>query len=114
MILTRQNLPNIHKEGVKDFDKGAFVVLEPQNKPEAVICASGSEVSISLEASKKLNAEGHNIRVVSMPSYENFMNQEQNYRDSIIPADAVVITAEAGSHIWVGEPQPQYGFTYWH
>ena len=97
LVLTRQNLPNIHKESVKDFHKGAFIVLEPANKPEAVICASGSEVSISLEAAEKLNGEGRNIRVVSMPFYEMFMNQEQSYRDRIIPSDGTpVITAEAG------------------
>ena len=96
LILTRQNLPNIHKEGIKDFDKGAFIVLEPEGRVETVICASGSEVSISMDAAKRLNSEGHHIRVVSMPSYEKFMKQEQSYRNSIIPNDTSVISAEAG------------------
>ena len=97
LILTRQALPNIHKASAKDFDKGAFVVLEPNNKPDAVICATGSEVSISMEAAEKLNTEGHNVRVVSMPSPETFMEQEQSYRDCIIPIGTMpVISVEAG------------------
>jgi transketolase len=97
LILTRQTLPNIHKKGIKDFNKGAFVVLDPDQAPEAVICASGSEVSISMEAAKKLNGEGHKIRVVSIPSLEIFLKQEQRYRERIIPSDDMpVISVEAG------------------
>jgi len=96
LILTRQSLPNIHAGPVRDFEKGAFTVLE-QEKPDAVICASGSEVSISIEAAERLNAEGLKIRVVSCPSYETFLKQEQSYRNSVIPSGSThVITVEAG------------------
>ena len=96
LILTRQNLPNIHTGPVKNFEKGAFAVLE-QKEPDAVICASGSEVSISLEAAEKLNTEGFKIQVVSCPSYETFLKQEQSYRDSVIPSGSTkIITIEAG------------------
>jgi transketolase len=97
LVLTRQNLPNIHKESIKDFNKGAFVVLDPDQAPEAVICASGSEVSISMQAAEKLNSEGYKIRVVSIPSLEIFLKQEQRYRERIIPSDDMpVISVEAG------------------
>jgi transketolase len=97
LVLTRQNLPNIHKESIKDFNKGAFVVLDPEQAPEAVICASGSEVSISMQAAEKLNSEGYKIRVVSIPSLEIFLKQEQRYRERIIPSDDMpVISVEAG------------------
>ena len=103
LILTRQNLPNIHKESIKDFDKGAFIVLEPKDKPELILCASGSEVSISVEAAIKLNSEGHYIRVISVPSYEKFMKQEQSYRNRIISKDIPVISAEAGRTLGWGD-----------
>lgn len=103
LVLTRQNLPNINKKSIKDFNKGAYIVLEGGKKPEAVVFASGSELSISYEAVKKLKAEGHDLRLVSIPSYENFMKQEQSYRDSVIPSGSTpVITVEAGRTIGWG------------
>ncbi len=100
LILTRQNLPELHKKvegGIKDFNQGAYILKDTKNNPDAVICASGSELSISLEASKRLAGEGIHVRVVSVPSYETFLKQEQSYRDSVIPPGGIsVITVEVG------------------
>ena len=100
LILTRQNLPELHENdhcAITDFDKGAYVIKDSKMKPEAVICASGSELALCTEAAEKLTAEGHDIRVVSVPSYETFLKQEQSYRDSVIPPGSTsVITVEAG------------------
>ncbi len=100
LILTRQNLPELHKNdhnSIRDFDKGAYIIKETIKQPEAVICASGSELALCTEAAEKLGKEGYNIRVVSVPSYETFLKQEQSYRDSVIPAGSTpVITVEAG------------------
>ncbi|MCK5816793.1 MAG: transketolase, partial [Candidatus Marinimicrobia bacterium] len=100
LILTRQNLPELHENdhcAITDFDKGAYVIKDSKMKSEAVICASGSELALCTEAAEKLTAEGHAIRVVSVPSYETFLKQEQSYRDSVIPPGSTsVITVEAG------------------
>ncbi|RKY54605.1 MAG: transketolase, partial [Candidatus Neomarinimicrobiota bacterium] len=100
LILTRQKLPELHENdhnGITDFNKGAYVIKDTIKQPEAVICASGSELFICMEAAEKLSKEGHNIRVVSVPSYETFLKQEQLYKDSVIPKGSTsVITVEAG------------------
>lgn len=100
LILTRQNLPELHKNdqsSIADFNRGAYIIKDTKTKPEAVICASGSELALCTEAAEKLAQEGHDIRVVSVPSYETFLKQEQSYRNSVIPPGSTpVITVEAG------------------
>jgi transketolase len=72
-----------------------------------VLIATGSEVSLALDAAKLLEAGGTNVRVVSMPSMELFAAQEPGYRDAIIPPQAARVSIEAGAtfgwHRWVGE-----------
>ena len=100
LILTRQTLPELHVNDhntIVDFDKGAYIIKDTKMKPEAVLCASGSELALCTKAAEKLTAEEHDIRVVSVPSYETFLKQEQSYRDSVIPPGSTsVITVEAG------------------
>jgi transketolase len=101
LILTRQTLPELHANDhstIVNFDKGAYIIKDTKIKPEAVLCASGSELALCTKAAEKLTTEGHDIRVVSVPSYETFLKQEQSYRDSVIPpGNTSVITVEAGS-----------------
>jgi transketolase len=69
-----------------------------------VVCASGSELGISVEAAEELKKEGYNIRVVSVPSFETFIKQEHSYRDSVIPpGDTPVITVEIGRTLGWGD-----------
>lgn len=98
LILTRQKLPEIHESGksIKDFKKGAFVVKESKSTLDAVVLATGSEVSISLEAAKELEKESINLRVVSVPCLEGFLKQEQSYLEQVIPMNVPVVTVEAG------------------
>mgnify|MGYP001286495660 CR=1 FL=1 len=66
--------------------RGAYVLADPPGgNPEVVLIASGSEVSLVVEAHEKLSAEGIRSRVVSMPSWEIFDEQTQEYRDSVLP-----------------------------
>lgn len=104
LILTRQNLPEIHNagEGIKDFNKGASIVKQSRSKPDATILATGSEVSISLEAAKKLEKEGMNLQVVSISCIGNFLKQEQSYREEVIPVNVPVVTVEAGQTLGWG------------
>jgi transketolase len=66
--------------------KGAYVLADaPNGDPELILIASGSELSLAVEAHEKLVAEGIRSRVVSMPSWEIFEHQSQEYRDSVFP-----------------------------
>ncbi|MGH9677083.1 MAG: transketolase-like TK C-terminal-containing protein, partial [Candidatus Acidiferrum sp.] len=91
LVLTRQNLPTIDRTkyaSASGLAKGAYVVADASGgKPDAILMATGSEVSLILAAHEKLTAEGIKTRVVSMPSFELFEHQPQAYRDSILPPD---------------------------
>jgi transketolase len=67
--------------------KGAYVLADSQGKPDVILMATGSEVSLCVEAYEKLKSEGIKARVVSMPSWELFEEQDQTYRDSVLPPD---------------------------
>lgn len=88
LVLTRQNLPTLATtaerayEGVK---RGAYVVSEAQGEVQALLLASGSEVSLAVEAQKALANEGIHVSVVSMPSWDCFEAQPAEYKESVIP-----------------------------
>lgn len=97
--LTRQGLPNLARP--KGFDaesmlKGAYVIDEADGKPSAVIIATGSEVSVAVEAKKQLGDRGKTVRVVSMPSVDVFLRQDEAYRASILPAGVPRCSIEVG------------------
>lgn len=89
LVLTRQALPTIDRNkyaSAAGVSKGAYVIAEAKGgKPEVILIATGSEVSLCLSAYEKLTAEGHKVRVVSMPSWELFDKQPAEYRESIFP-----------------------------
>ena len=97
LILTRQNLPQLENSG-KDALKGAYVVHEPADSLDAIIIATGSEVSISVDAAKEMEKEGKSVRVVSMPSTELFLEQDKAYQEEILPNTVRArVAVEAGS-----------------
>ena len=84
LVLSRQNLPAV--EGTKrDALRGGYVLSDCEGTPEVILMATGSEVSLALEAKKVLEAEGRRIRVVSMPCMELFCQQTDEYRESVLP-----------------------------
>ena len=89
LALTRQNLPIIDRTKyapAEGLARGAYVLAESKGKlPETILIASGSEVSLALEAYEKLLAEGVAARVVSMPSWDLFEAQPTAYRDEVLP-----------------------------
>jgi transketolase len=93
----------------KGLRKGAYVLADaPEGKPDLILIASGSEVSLALEARQTLQADGIQARVVSMPSWELFNAQPQAYRDSVLPPSvrarlAVEAGAPLGWHRFVGD-----------
>jgi transketolase len=83
--------------------RGAYVLADaPGNDPEVILIASGSEVSLAVEAHEKLVAGGIRSRVVSIPSWDIFEHQTQEYRDSVLPPDvtARVAIEEASTFGW--------------
>lgn len=84
LILTRQNLPQVEGSS-KEALKGAYVISAEQSDCQGIIIATGSEVSIAIDAQKLLRAEGVDVRVVSMPSMEIFDRQSDDYKEKILP-----------------------------
>ncbi len=95
LALTRQNLPTL--ESSAQVEKGAYV-LKDFGTPEMILMASGSEVSLILEAAQKLADEGKGVRVVSFPSWELFEKQDEAYRESVLPKNIQKrLAVEAGA-----------------
>ncbi|MBM7623379.1 transketolase [Sporohalobacter salinus] len=93
LVFTRQDLPHIEKEnGIEEFDKGGYIVKDAF-KPEVVLLASGSEVSLATEIAGKLDVE---TRVVSVPDRNKFMTQEMGYIEKILGTDTFRVAIEAG------------------
>ena len=100
LLLSRQSLPAIPRTGdpSADIGRGAYVVLHAAGIPELIIMATGSEVSIALEAGRELEAEGVKVRVISIPCMEEFLAQEPDYQEKILPkAVRKRIAIEAGA-----------------
>jgi len=111
LVLTRQGLPTLEHtaerayEGVK---RGAYVVSDAQNEAEAIILATGSEVSLAVEAQQALKEKGIDVRVVSMPSWDRFEQQDVSYKDEVIPPHitnrlAVEMASPFGWERYVGD-----------
>ncbi|QFU08209.1 Transketolase 1 [Rhodobacteraceae bacterium THAF1] len=99
LVLTRQGLPTVRtKHQNKNMvSQGAYVLAEAEGKRQAVLMATGSEVSLAMEAKATLEAEGIGTRVVSMPSFELFAQQDEAYRRRVLPAGAVRVGIEAAA-----------------
>jgi transketolase len=111
LVLTRQDLPIFDRSDMSPADdvrRGAYVLKEASPaSPDAIFIATGSEVSLALEAQKILYDEGINVRVVSMPSWELFEQQSDDYRQSVLPDDvrarvAIEAASPLGWHRWTG------------
>ncbi|GBQ15501.1 transketolase [Swaminathania salitolerans] len=90
LVLSRQNLPTLDRSKyacASGVAKGAYVLASCEGKPDVILMASGSEVSLVVDAYEKLTAEGIKARVVSFPSFDLFEEQDQAYRDSVLPPD---------------------------
>jgi transketolase len=96
LVLTRQGLPQICPVD-NGLEQGAYVVKESSGgNPQVVIIATGSEVSIAMEAFEQLESQGIKGRVVSMPSWELFDAQPEEYRNSVLPQQVPSLAIEAG------------------
>jgi transketolase len=101
LVLTRQPLPTIDRTTyapAAGLARGAYVMADAKEQPEIIVIGTGSEISVCLKAYEALKADGIGARLVSMPSWELFEQQEQAYRDSVLPpAVTARVSVEAAS-----------------
>jgi transketolase len=106
LVLSRQPLPTLDRSvyaPASGVARGAYVLADaPDGKPDVLLLASGSEVSLCVKASEQLRAEGIQARVVSIPSWELFEHQSQAYRESVIPPEitARISVEQAATFGW--------------
>ncbi|QHT62776.1 transketolase [Paenibacillus lycopersici] len=112
LVLTRQNLPVLegtNENAREGLAKGAYVVADAANgKPQAQLIATGSEVQLAVAAQKALAAEGIDVRVISMPSFDLFERQPKAYKDSVLLPDvkarlAIEMASPFGWERYVGD-----------
>jgi transketolase len=99
LALSRQNLPTLDrcKYNAPQVDKGAYTLIENNANPEILLLASGSEVHLCLQAYEELIQSGKKVRVVSMPCWELFEEQSNDYKESVLPASVQKrVAVEAG------------------
>ena len=98
ICLSRQNLPLIRKEksSKNHSHKGAYIIKEFNNKKKVILMATGSEVQIALKAGEILEKKGIGTRVISLPSWELFEEQDEKYKKKILPKGTIRIAIEAG------------------
>ena len=91
LILTRQAIPTLDRSRVapaSGLRRGAYVLSDATNgKPDVLLLATGSEVSLCLDAQEALRQKGAQARVISMPSWELFERQDEDYREAVLPSD---------------------------
>lgn len=110
LVFTRQKLAVLDPERIPAdaIERGAYVYSDPDGAADVLLIGTGSEVSLCVEAAGLLAADGIAARVVSMPSFERFAAQSQEYRDSVLPPGSpprvsVEMAATLGWSDWVGE-----------
>ncbi len=112
LALSRQKLPILDRGRLAPAAgaaRGGYILLDaPGGKPGAIVLATGSEVHIALAAVERLQGDGMAVRLVSLPSWEIFLEQDQSYRDQVLPPTvtarvAIEAASSFGWHRWVGD-----------
>lgn len=110
MCFSRQVLPNQAGSSIDAVAKGAYTIQDCEGKPELILIGTGSEVQLCIEAAAVLTKEGKKVRVVSMPCWEFFEEQTQEYRDSVLIPKVPTVSVEAGSTFgWAKYSHAQVG-----
>src|SRR3954466_8542678 len=108
LSLSRQKVPTLDRSELapaSGLERGAYTLWESGASPDLILIATGAEVGVTLEAGRKLAEDGTAVRVVSMPCWELFEQQPQDYRDEVLPP-------EVGARLLV-EPGVSFGWTRW-
>lgn len=109
IVLSRQGVPAQARDEsqLQNIQKGGYILQDTKGTPDAIIMATGSEVDICMQAAKSLQADGLNVRVVSMPCIEAFKAQDKAYQEKVLPQSVTKrLAVEAGAsmswHQFVG------------
>ncbi|MBI2786469.1 MAG: transketolase [Legionella longbeachae] len=100
LLLSRQNLPALpHGETAGELiKKGGYIIIDCDSTPDAILIATGSEVQLAIAAAEQVKSRGLKVRVVSMPCVERFLEQDQSYKNNVLPQDITTrIAIEAAS-----------------
>ncbi len=98
IALTRQGLPYLGDRDAADVGRGGYVLSDSADTPDVILVGTGSEVSLCVEAAEALAADGIGVRVVSMPCWEAFLEQDDDYRETVLPGDVTArVAVEAGT-----------------
>ncbi len=97
LALTRQAVPNLAGSSIDGVTKGAYILSDSDGTPDLILIGTGSETQLCVKAADVLRGEGKKVRVVSMPSWELFQEQDEQYRESVLPkAVKKRVSVEAG------------------
>ncbi|HVM14874.1 MAG TPA: transketolase [Egibacteraceae bacterium] len=97
LALSRQGVPPLAATSVDDVAKGAYVVVPDDGNPDVVLVGTGTEVSLAVDAAAVLGEREVSARVVSMPCWELFEEQDVDYRETLLPPDTPVLSVEAAA-----------------
>ncbi len=119
LVLSRQNLPTVDRSRyapASGLASGAYVLADADRRPDVLLIGTGSEVALCIDAQETLRADGIEARVISMPSWELFERQSQEYRDQVLPPDVTArISVEKASTLgwdrYVGSKGKSIGMT---
>lgn len=97
LALSRQNLPNLAGSSIENTAKGAYTLVDSEGTPDIILIGTGGETYLCVDAAKVLTEQGKKVRVVSMPSWELFEEQDAAYKESVLPASVTKrLAVEAG------------------
>lgn len=111
LVLTRQGVPTLEGTKEKAYEgvkRGAYVISEAKGNLNGILLATGSEVSLAIEAQKELEKDGIFVSVVSMPSWDRFEEQSEEYKESVLPSEVktrlgIEMASSFGWHKYVGD-----------
>ncbi|KAL1852835.1 Transketolase [Diaporthe australafricana] len=111
LALTRQNLPQLHGSSIELASRGGYVLHEPKDRADITLIATGSEVSLCVEAAKLLHKKhGRNARIVSLPCWDVFDAQPDSYKSSVLVSGAPSLSVEMLSTMgWQRYSHEQFG-----
>ncbi|WP_456268455.1 transketolase [Kushneria sp. AK178] len=118
LIFSRQDLPaqSRDQEQVKNIRRGGYILRDCDGQPDLLLIGTGSEVDLAMQAAEQLEGKGHKVRVVSMPCTSKFDEQDQGYRDSVLPPSvrnrlAIEAAIPSTWHKYVGLDGDVFGMT---
>ncbi|HEY9846352.1 MAG TPA: transketolase C-terminal domain-containing protein, partial [Candidatus Caenarcaniphilales bacterium] len=97
LALSRQTVPNLAGSSIEGVTKGGYVLSDSDGTPDLILIGTGSETQLCVKAADQLRGEGKKVRVVSMPCWEVFEEQDEQYRESVLPKSVTKrVAVEAG------------------